>query len=232
MEQSTASTDSGTRTDPTPAEAWELLKDGNARFVGGSATSPRQDAAHRAAVAPSQHPHTAILACSDSRLAVEILFDQGLGDMFVMRNAGHTVSTSELGSLEFAVAALGVSLIVVLSHDGCGAVAAAADLLSENPTPLPPHTAEQILPIVPAVQTVWLTDGRQTPKVEPAEIDLGQVRRTHVALCIDKILRDSALVTDAVASGHVAIVGADYELINGKVVTVKTIGVLEQSSPS
>jgi carbonic anhydrase len=209
---------------PTPSEAWAELANGNARFVGGTATSPRQDAEHRAATAPEQRPHTAILTCSDSRLAAEILFDQGLGDLFVMRNAGHTVSTSELGSIEFAVAALEVSLIVVLSHDRCGAVGAAVDALTETPTPLPPHTNEQIQPIIPAVQTVWLTDGRRSPFVNADEIDVSLVRHAHVVLCIDEILRTSPVVARAVADGNVAIVGADYELVGGTITTVKSIG--------
>jgi carbonic anhydrase len=211
---------------PTPSEAWAELSSGNARFIADTATSPRQDAAHRAATAPEQRPHTAILTCSDSRLAAEILFDQGLGDLFVMRNAGNTVSTSELGSLEFAVAALQVSLILVLSHDRCGAVGAAVDALTEGPGALPPHTADQIQPIIPAVQAVWLTDGQRTPYVDATEIDLALVRHAHVGLCIDEILRESPLVAKAVADGTVAIVGADYELVGGTITTVKSIGVV------
>jgi len=215
---------------PTPGRAWQELQAGNTRFVSGTTMSPRQDAAQRAATAPEQKPHTAILTCSDSRLAAEILFDQGIGDFFVMRNAGHTVSESELGSLEFAVAALEVSLIVVLSHDRCGAVGAAIDALTENPAVLPPHTRTQIAPIIPAVQTVWLTDGRLSPIVDVDVIDVAAVRQAHVALCIDEILRSSAVVTRAVANGEVGIIGADYELVSGQVLTLKTLGQVNESA--
>jgi carbonic anhydrase len=209
---------------PTPAQAWAELEQGNKRFVADAATSPRQDAAHRSATAPGQRPHTAILTCSDSRLAAEILFDQGLGDLFVMRNAGQTVSLSELGSIEFAVAALEVSLIMVLSHDSCGAVGAAVDALTVDPTPLPTHTAEQIRPIIPAAQSVWLIDGRKSPYVDAERIDILDVRRAHVNLCIEEILRSSPVVAQAVAQGTVAIVGADYQLASGEISRLKTIG--------
>jgi len=112
---------------PTPARVWEEMRLGNARFVAGEPNHPRQDVERRHELQVAQKPRAVLFGCSDSRLAAEIIFDQGLGDLFVIRNAGQVVSDSAIGSIEYAVAALDVSLIVVLAHDQCGAVRAAID---------------------------------------------------------------------------------------------------------
>src|SRR5579859_4388113 len=110
---------------PTPAEAFELVLAGNRRFVTGEVLHPNQDAARRAALAPAQAPFAVLFGCSDSRLAAEIIFDRGLGDLFVVRTAGHVMGPEVLGSIEYGVGGLGCPLVVVLGHDACGAVAAA-----------------------------------------------------------------------------------------------------------
>ena len=115
----------GAAQQPTPAEAWELLRKGNARFVSGDVCHPNQNAARRSSLTESQHPVAAIFGCSDSRLAAEIIFDVGLGDVFVVRTAGQVIDDAVMGSLEFSVDVLHVPLIVVLGHDSCGAVTAA-----------------------------------------------------------------------------------------------------------
>src|SRR6218665_600878 len=112
------------RSDP-PAETWRELRRGNERFVAGPPPQPRQDVEHRTSLAVQQRPLAAIFGCSDSRLSAEIIFDVGLGDAFVVRNAGQVISESVVGSLEYAVGSLGVPLILVLGHDECGAVRAA-----------------------------------------------------------------------------------------------------------
>jgi carbonic anhydrase len=101
----------------TPAQVWREMQRGNARFVAGNPQHPRQDVDRRAELAAHQAPHAALFGCSDSRLAAEIIFDKGLGDLFVVRNAGQVISDSVIGSLEYAVAVLSVPLIVVLGHD-------------------------------------------------------------------------------------------------------------------
>ena len=111
----------------TPAQVWKEMVRGNERFVAGEPHHPRQDVERREELAHAQAPHAALFGCSDSRLAAEIIFDKGLGDLFVVRNAGQVISDSVIGSLEYAVAVLEVPLILVLGHDECGAVAAAIE---------------------------------------------------------------------------------------------------------
>ena len=135
----------------TPAETWRELRSGNARFVAGKPQHPRQDVERRASLAHTQRPLVTIFGCSDSRLAAEIIFDVGLGDAFVVRNAGQVVTPSSLGSLEYAVGLLHVPLIIVLAHDECGAVRAAIDSQAADAAPLPTHIAGLVEKIVPAV---------------------------------------------------------------------------------
>ena len=114
----------------TPAEAWATLRAGNDRFVADAPLHPSQGADRRRETSAAQHPHTVLFGCSDSRVAAEIIFDQGLGDMFVVRTAGHVVDTTVLGSIEYGVDILSAPLVVVLGHDSCGAVGAAVETLT------------------------------------------------------------------------------------------------------
>src|SRR5262245_65841978 len=123
-----------TRT-PTAAQALDILLLGNRRFVDGTPQHPNQGAAHRASLAPAQHPFAVLFGCSDSRLAAEIIFDQGLGDLFVVRTAGHVTGPETLGSIEYGVGVLGAPLVVVLGHDSCGAVTAACQACDEGSAP-------------------------------------------------------------------------------------------------
>ncbi len=211
----------------TPADVWREMKRGNDRFVAGQPSHPRQDAEHRAATRGTQTPSAALFGCSDSRIAAEIIFDKGLGDLFVVRNAGHVVSETVIGSLEYAVEMLGISLIVVLAHDECGAVAAAVESQQQHPTPLPPNIASQIRSIVPAVQAVWLKDNPATPFVQPEHIDSYEVGRYHLRGCVAELLRGSELISEAVASGSVGIVGANYRLVEGRAHPTVAIGQLD-----
>ena len=119
----------------TPAEAWAELLAGNERFVRGEMAHPSQDADHRAALSDAQNPFAVVFGCSDSRVAAEIVFDRGLGDLFVVRTAGHVVDTTVVGSIEYGVQVLGAPLVIVLGHDSCGAVAAAAEALATGRMP-------------------------------------------------------------------------------------------------
>jgi len=109
----------------TPQEAWDTFIAGNERFISSESSHPNQDVERRTELANTQAPDVALFGCSDSRLAAEIIFDCGLGDLFIARNMGHVVAESIVASMEYAVAELGTALIVVLAHDSCGAVAAA-----------------------------------------------------------------------------------------------------------
>ena len=112
----------------TPDEALELLKDGNRRFLDDTTYEPTMDRMRRLELAAAQRPFAAYLSCSDSRVPPELLFERGLGELFIIRNAGNTLCTTALGSLEFAVTNLQVPLIVVMGHEACGALNAAVSL--------------------------------------------------------------------------------------------------------
>src|ERR1700759_5384890 len=120
---------------PNPATAWKALQEGNERFVTGRPAHPSQSVEHRTSLAAGQKPTAVVFGCADSRVAAEIIFDQGLGDMFVVRTAGHVIDSAVLGSIEYAVTVLDVPLVVVLGHDSCGAVKATMSALDEGVVP-------------------------------------------------------------------------------------------------
>ena len=204
---------------PTPGQVWREMVRGNARFVAGEPRHPRQDVERRSELAGAQNPRAALFGCSDSRLAAEIIFDKGLGDLFVVRNAGQVISDSVVGSLEYAVAVLNVPLIVVLGHDECGAVAAAIASQGADAAPLPPHIERLIAPIVPAVHRV-VGDGA----VDPGTVDAELVGREHLRDTVAELLEESELIGDAIARGELAIVGANYRLAQGTVVPDVIVG--------
>jgi carbonic anhydrase len=201
---------------PTPAQAWQEMLSGNERFVVGEPSHPRQDVERRTEVAVKQSPDAALFGCSDSRLSAEIIFDKGLGDLFVVRNAGQIISDSVLGSLEYAVGVLEVPLIVVLGHDECGAVMAAIASQGPDAPALPPHIATLIQKIVPAVKRV--------PVAPDGTIDSQDVGREHLRDTIAELLESSELISDAVAAGRLAVVGANYRLLEGRAVPDVIVG--------
>ena len=205
-----------------PAAVWSRLQRGNQRFVDGEPQHPRQDVDRRTELATAQTPAAALFGCSDSRLAAEIIFDMGLGDLFVVRNAGQVISDSVIGSLEYAVAVLKVPLILVLGHDGCGAVQAAVDAQAPGAAPLPVHIGRIIEKIVPAVhRVVAATDATLT---DPGSIDALMVGREHLRDTVTELLEQSEVISDAVAAGTLAIVGANYRLLEGRAVPDVVVG--------
>ncbi len=202
----------------TPAWAWAELRRGNRRFVAGEPGHPRQDVERRAQLVARQTPHAALFGCSDSRLAAEIIFDNGLGDLFVVRNAGQVISDSVVGSLEYAVAVLHVPLIVVLGHDECGAVRAAIDSQSPDAIALPPHIHQLIQKIIPAVTRVSADPDSANPP------DSTEVGREHLRDTVAELLQTSELISDAIAAGTLAIVGANYRLLEGTAVPDIIVG--------
>jgi carbonic anhydrase len=137
----------------TAEKAFEVLLAGNRRFVAGTPEHPNQDAARRRDVAPAQAPFAVLFGCSDSRLAAEIIFDRGLGDLFVVRTAGHVMGPEVLGSIEYGVGVLGCPLVVVLGHDACGAVAAARAAV-EDGTAAEGYVRDVIERVTPSVLAV------------------------------------------------------------------------------
>ncbi|MFD4867601.1 carbonic anhydrase [Streptomyces sp. NPDC058412] len=187
-----------------PAQALDDLLAGNQRFVAGAPQHPNQDAARRAELAPAQQPFAVLLGCSDSRLAAEIIFDQGLGDLFVVRTAGHVLGPEVLGSIEYGTSVLDCRLVVVLGHDSCGAVAAARAAVEEG---LPAagyvrDVVERVTPSVLAARAAGLT----------ADSDLID---THIRHTVDLLLDRSRVLADQVSSGHTGVVGLAYQLANG-----------------
>ncbi|MGB3770157.1 MAG: carbonic anhydrase [Rhodococcus sp. (in: high G+C Gram-positive bacteria)] len=190
----------------SPRSAWNALVEGNRRFVDGRPEHPSQGVDHRASLIGGQHPTAILFGCSDSRVAAEIIFDQGLGDMFVVRTAGQVVDSAVLGSLEFGAEVLEAPLIVILGHDSCGAVKATINALEDGTVP-----GGFIRDIVERV----------TPSVLNAH-RLGYTRADDVearhVLETGKLLIDrSSILEKRVAAGKLAIVGLTYKLADGKV---------------
>ena len=187
-----------------PVSAWKALKDGNARFVAGEPQHPSQDIARRAKLAHGQKPTAVVCGCGDSRVAAELLFDQGLGDMFVVRTAGHVIDNAVLGSIEYAVSILNVPLIVVLGHDSCGAVQAAINAVDESQVP-----GGYVRDIVERV-TPSILMGRHAGLTRVDEF-------YHVKETVSQLQMRSAAISNGLAAGTQAIVGATYHLSDGRV---------------
>lgn len=150
-----------------PAEAWQQLQAGNLRFVAGQPRHPSQGIADRESLAQGQRPKAVIFGCADSRVAAEIIFDQGLGDVFVIRTAGHVIDSAVLGSIEYAIALLDVPLIVILGHDSCGAIRASLDALDEQQVP-GGHIRDLIERVTPASCSAAAKDYQPSTSSPPA----------------------------------------------------------------
>jgi len=190
-----------------PEAALQRLMDGNARYA---ANTPREKdySAGRAARVSAQFPIAAVLGCSDSRVAPELAFDQGPGDIFVVRIAGNFVDDDGLASLEYGVKFLGVPLIMVLGHQNCGAVDAAVKVVTAR-AELPGHLPELIKAIEPAVIAAH---GRHPSDLVAASIE------ENVRLNVKRLKADKPILSEAFAANKIQIVGGIYDLASGKVV--------------
>ncbi len=204
-------------TPPAPRRAFELLRAGNQRFVAGTPAHPNQDAARRAETAPAQRPFAVLFGCSDSRLAAEVIFDRGLGDLFVVRTAGHVVGAEVLGSVEYGVEVLDCPLVVVLGHDSCGAIGAACAALETGVTP-----AGYIRDVVERV-TPSVLAARAAGRVRP-----GEILAEHVGHTVDLLLNRSRALAQRVADGRAAVVGLSYRLADGSADLVVARGLGER----
>jgi carbonic anhydrase len=187
-------------------EALQRLVDGNARYVAANMTHANETAERRKEVAAGQNPFAVILGCSDSRVPAEIVFDQGLGDLIVVRVAGPVLDDAVLGSLEFAVGELKVRLILVLGHERCGAVTATVAALQQG-TEVPGHINSLVDAIRPAVKRVqgWGGD------------TLDYAVRANVELLVERLRITRPILGEAVRQGTLMIVGARYDLDAGRV---------------
>ncbi|MEV4117913.1 carbonic anhydrase [Micromonospora sp. NPDC049645] len=195
-----------------PTQAYAELLAGNQRFVGGAPRHPNQDAGHRAAVADGQHPFAVIVGCSDSRLAAEIIFDRGLGDLFVVRTAGHTTGPEVLGSVEYAVTVLGTPLVVVLGHDSCGAVQAAREAAATGTAPSG-HLGAVVDAVLPSLR-----------RAEAEGVhDIDGIVDVHIAQTVETLLGQSPVLAEEVERGRCAVVGVSYRLAAGAVRPVAAV---------
>ncbi|MDQ1320949.1 MAG: carbonic anhydrase [Actinomycetota bacterium] len=197
----------------SPASAWKALKEGNERFVAGRPEHPSQSIEHRAGLAVAQRPTAVVFGCADSRVAAEIIFDQGLGDVFVVRTAGHVIDSAVLGSIEYAVTILDVPLIVVLGHDSCGAVQATIAALDEGKVPggFVRDVVERVTPSIMLGRRDGLT-----------RVDEFETR--HVIETGSQLLTRSTAIADRVGRGAAAIVGVTYQLADGRIVLREHLG--------
>ncbi len=197
----------------SPAAAWTALKQGNERFVAGRPEHPSQSIEHRASLAVAQRPTAVLFGCADSRVAAEIIFDQGLGDMFVVRTAGHVIDSAVLGSIEYAVTVLDVPLIVVLGHDSCGAVQATLDALDKGQVPggFVRDVVERVTPSIMLGRREGLT-----------RVDEFETR--HVVETGNQLLSRSSAIADRVERNQLAIIGLTYRLADGQVTLREHLG--------
>jgi carbonic anhydrase len=205
----------------SPVTAWKALKEGNERFVAGKPEHPSQGVEHRASLAEVQKPTAVVFGCGDSRVAAELIFDQGLGDMFVVRTAGHVIDSAVLGSIEYAVSVLNVPLIVVLGHDSCGAVKATLAALDDGVVP-----GGYVRDIVERV-TPSILLGRRDGLTRVDEFEARHVTETGAQL-----MARSTAIADGVASGDLAIVGLTYRLADGRVVLRDHLGDIGEATPA
>jgi len=185
-----------------PDDSLARLIAGNKRFVSGATTHPDQSIAHRTELAGGQHPYAIVLACADSRLSPEIIFDEGLGDLFVVRNAGNLLDNHVYASLEYAVEHLHVPLIVVLGHTKCGAVTAAV-AGGELPGHLP-SIAESLAPAVAMA------------KKKPGD-PVDNAVRINARLSAAALAGLEPILNEAVKEGKVKVVAARYDIATGLV---------------
>ena len=204
----------GKKTDLSPQQALALLREGNAKFVTDSPLRSAQGRDRRLEIARGQTPMAVLVSCSDSRVPPELLFGRGLGELFIVRNAGNTVDTVAQGSIEYAVAELGVPLIVVLGHERCGAVDAALSVV-ENNTAFPGSIGQMIEPIVPAVLRARSALAGKEPVSHDALLDAAV--RENVRRIVDRLRKSEALLLEPLRTKRLMVVGARYDLDDGTV---------------
>jgi len=193
----------------TADEALKQLLDGNARYVASKQAYPDQSTERRLEVAKGQHPIAVVLGCADSRVAPELLFDQGLGSLFVLRVAGNITDDVVKGSIEFGVEEFHIPLVVVLGHERCGAVKATLDA-SMSGGEAPGHIGSLVTPIKPAVEQAKLLEGDT--------LDLAII--ANVANMTEELKKCEPLLSELVHAGKLRVVGARYDLDTGEVTIV------------
>lgn len=200
----------------TPQEAWDRMVRGNTRFVEGERLHPNQDVDRRNELTGGQNPFAVLFGCGDSRVAAEMIFDQGLGDLFVVRTAGHVLDPCVVGSIEFGVEVLGTPLVVVMGHDSCGAIKAGmqATATGRFPGGYIRDVAEKVMPSV--IQAG--AKGQDSPE----DVGAWHVRRT-----VRMLATRSTIIAKALEESRVAIVGINYALSDGQVHLLTHLGAID-----
>jgi carbonic anhydrase len=186
-----------------PAEAISKLKEGNSRYTSGNLQHPGQNTERRTELAKTQHPFAGIVSCSDSRVPPEIVFDQGLGDLFIVRVAGNVINDEGLGSIEYTVDHLGTRLILVLGHQRCGAVDAARETIAAKGK-APGHIQSLVTAIKPAVEATVKDDLETTVKA-------------NVKNVVQALRSSTPILKAEVDSGKIQVIGGYYSLDTGAV---------------
>lgn len=196
----------------TALEALERLKQGNQRFVAGlrddDSISPRR----RMELEDGQQPFAIILGCSDSRVPAELVFDQGLGDLFVIRVAGNVVAPSQVGSVEFAASVFGSQLVVVLGHTKCGAIEATLSELERPQGSQSPNLKSIVDRIRPSVRSLM-----DTPLAEDRATLIKHAVRANIRASVDHLSHGSQILEELIGQGRLMVVGAEYDLASGEV---------------
>jgi len=192
-------------------EALERLREGNRRFVSGVRNSyAHTSQARRSELVAGQEPVAVILGCSDSRVPAEMVFDQGLGDLFVIRVAGNIVAPSQVGSVEFAAARFGTRLVVVLGHSNCGAILATLEEL-ERPAEDQSQNLRSIVDYIrPSVEPLLTTELRHDP-----DALLRHAVRTNIRVSVNHLRHGSEILERLMQSDSLLVVGAEYSLETG-----------------
>lgn len=194
-------------------ESLALLRDGNRRFVSEARSEDTiRTRARRRQLADGQEPFAAILGCSDSRVPVEIVFDQGLGDLFVIRVAGNIVAPSQVGSVEFAAEQFGTRLVVVLGHSKCGAIGATLEQL-QRPKENQSHNLHSIVDLIrPSVEGLLATDLRYD-----MDALMHQAVRANIRASVNHLRHGSEIIEQLIRNDGLLVVGAEYSLETGEV---------------
>jgi carbonic anhydrase len=205
------------RESPDGPAALERLREGNARFVANvRRTHSLTNAARRAELAVAQQPFAIVLGCSDSRVPVEIVFDQGLGDLFVIRVAGNIIAPSLIGSVEFAASQFGTRLVVVLGHSRCGAVMATLDQLRRPVASQSPNLKDIVDRIRPGVEKLLAQPSDDADELERS------AERANIHASVQQLRHGSTIIEEQLANGGLMVVGAWYSVETGVVEFLET----------
>lgn len=203
----------------TAEQALEMLKQGNARFVE-NVQNPQSTLLASNALTHVHEPFAIILGCSDARVPAEIVFDQGLGDLFVIRVAGNVVAPSQIGSVEFATEKFSTKLVVVLGHSHCGAVTACVETLINPDQQFSPNLrsiVDRIRPSVYNLHEIYTANGQD---IDAQEL-INRGIKANVRMSVTQLKHGSRILEDAVNNGSLIIVGAVYDLDTGKVTFIE-----------